>query len=263
MRHVRPSWVHIRVGELIVLAATSTIAAGWQPNYASAPLTVQYFHDLDRNREQYQRATDILKAVAISSGDWVADVGAGNGYYAQRITDLVGPTGKVFAEDISDYAVNFLNQRVKLFDLRNVAVVKGDLDNPKLPADSLAAVLVVDSYHHFSQYKPMSEHLLRALKPGGRLVIADYSLPDHRSRSRADQLKVHEIDPVLVRIEVERVGFQVLKCEDPFLKRMPEVKDGSIGRADLWLMIAVRPTVQASQVAFYLSAPEPSPALMY
>jgi len=121
-----------------------------------------------------------------------------------------------------------------------VEVVKGDIDNPKLPTDSLAAVFLVDSYHHFSQYQPMSEQLLRALKPGGRLVIADYSLPDHRSQSRADQLKVHEIDPTWVRTELERVGFQLLKYEDPFLKRMPEVKDGSIGRAPL--AIAVRPT---------------------
>jgi ubiquinone/menaquinone biosynthesis C-methylase UbiE len=226
---------------LIVLVATAGIASGWQQNSASAPLTLQYFKDLDKNREQDQRATDIMKALSISGGDWVADVGAGNGYYSQRLADLVGPAGKVFAEDIADYAMNFLRQRVTVFDLRNVEVVKGDADNPKLPADSLAAVLVVDSYHHFSQYQAMSEQILRALKPGGRLVIADYSLPDHRGQLRADQLKIHEIDPGLVRTELEQAGFQFLHCEDPFLKRMPEAKDSSAGRADLWLMIAVRP----------------------
>jgi ubiquinone/menaquinone biosynthesis C-methylase UbiE len=226
---------------LIVLVATSGIAPGWQQNSASAPLTVQYFKDLDKNREQDQRATDILKALSIAGGDWVADVGAGNGYYSQRLADLVGPTGKVFAEDIADYAMNFLHRRATVFDLRNVEVAKGDADNPKLPANSLAAVLVVDSYHHFSQYQPMSEQILRALKPGGRFVIADYSLPDHRGQLRADQLKIHEIDPELVRTELERVGFQVLRCEDPFVKRMPEAKDSSTSRADLWLMIAVRP----------------------
>jgi SAM-dependent methyltransferase len=114
-----------------------------------------------------------------------------------------------------------------------VEVVKGDIDNPKLPTDSLAAVFLVDSYHHFSQYQPMSEQLLRALKPGGRLVIADYSLPDHRSQSRADQLRFTKSTPHGCETELERVGFQVLKDEDPFLKRMPEVKDGSIGRAPL------------------------------
>jgi ubiquinone/menaquinone biosynthesis C-methylase UbiE len=226
---------------MTVLATTAIVSKASPQNAPSPPLTIQQFNEADSTREQAQRATDILKALAVSSGDWVADVGAGNGYYSQRLSEVVGPTGKVFAEDISDYMMGFLKARVKLFDLKNVELIKGDDDNPKLPASSLAAVLIVDSYHHFAQYHPMSEQMIRALKPGGRLVIADYSLPEHRGQSRADQLKLHEIDPVLVRTELEPVGFQVLKCEDPFVQRIPGLKGSSTGRADLWLMIAVRP----------------------
>ena len=226
------------LGSLAWLGLSIGIA---QQSSSSAPLTVQQFNEMDRSREQGQRPAGILKALAVSSGDWVADVGAGNGYYSQRLAELVGPSGKVFAEDISAFMMNLLNQRVKLFDLRNVEVVKGSDDNPELPAASLAAVLVVDSYHHFVQYQTMSHQVLRALKPGGRLVIADYSLSEHRSRPRADQLKIHEIDPALVRAELQQVGFRVLQCEDPFVKRMPELKYSDTNRADLWLMTAVRP----------------------
>jgi SAM-dependent methyltransferase len=98
----------------------------------------------------------------------------------------------------------------------------------------------VDSYHHFEQYQPMLEHILHALKPDGRLVIADYSLREHRTEPRADQLKRHEIDPELVRTEIVREGFDVVKVEDPFVKRAPEAKNSSTGRADLWLMVARR-----------------------
>jgi len=223
-----------------LFAAGISAVWGWQQDSTSAPLTIQRFNEMDHSREQGQRSTDILKALAVSTGDWVADVGAGNGYYSQRLSEVVGPSGKGFAEDISDHMVNFLNQRVKLFNLGNMEVVKGDVDNPKLPASSLAAVLVVDSYHHFSQPQPMSEQILRALKPGGRLVVADYSLSEHRGQPRADQLRIHEIDPGLVRTELERIGFKVLECEDPFVKRIPGL-DSSTSRADLWLMTAVRP----------------------
>jgi len=138
--------------------------------------------------------------------------------------------------------MRWLHQRVKVFDLRNVEVVKGEVDNPKLPADSLAGVLVVNSYHHFEQYEAMDQQILRMLKPGGRLVIADYSLPIHRTESRADQINAHEIDPNLVREELTRIGFHILKCDDPFLKRMTDVTNGDrIGAADMWLMVAVRP----------------------
>jgi ubiquinone/menaquinone biosynthesis C-methylase UbiE len=227
---------------LILMTTAPSGLSGWQQQSSPAPFIPQDFKQEDQDRERYQRATDVLKALVISKGDWVADVGAGNGYYAQRMADLVGPAGKVFAEDIADHAIEWLHQRVKANDLRNVEVVKGDISSPALPADSLAAILVVNSYHHFQQYQPMLEQMLRALKPGGRLVIADYDLPANRSEPRSEQIRNHRIDPGLVRAELERVGFQVLKCEDPFLKRMPEVTTGDrIGAADMWLLVAVRP----------------------
>lgn len=202
---------------------------------ADNPVTIEDFKAGDEGREPHQRATDIVKAMEIARGDWVADVGAGAGYYSMRLSDLVGPGGKVFAEDISDTSIRWLNQRVKVFGLQNIAVVKGEANNPELPAEKLSAVLIVDSYHHFVQYQSMMERILRALKPGGRLVIADYSLPEHRTQSRADQLKIHEIDPSLVQKEIEQIGFREVRREDPFVKRNPTAK------SDLWLMAAIRP----------------------
>lgn len=238
MPSIRSRWklVLLPVG-LLLLTTTINLSSAFPQQPAPIPFKAQ-----DEDREKYQKPTEVLKSLELSSGDWAADVGAGNGYYAQHMADLVGPTGKVFAEDIADYAIDFLRERVKMFDLRNVEIVKGDVDNPKLPSESLAAILITNSYHHFTQYQPMLQQIFRALKPGGRLVIADYSLPEHRNQPRADQLKIHEIDPGLVRAEVGRVGFQVVKCEDPFLKRMPDAKTGDrIAAADMWLMVAVRP----------------------
>jgi len=227
---------------LIVLVTTVSFSWAWQQQPPAVPLIPQDLDEEHQDRERYQKATDVLKTLEISKGDWVADVGAGNGYYVQRMADLVGPTGKVFAEDVADHAIEWLHQRVKAYNLHNVEVVKGAIDDPALPADSLAAVLVVNTYHHFQQYQPMLQQIFRALRPGGRLVIADYSLPAHRTESRSDQIKNHEIDHGLARAELGRGGFQVVKCEDPFLKRMPEVSTGDrIGAADMWIMVAVRP----------------------
>lgn len=209
---------------------------------AGNPSTLEDFRAGDQNRETQQRATDLLRALNASPGDWVADVGAGAGYYSMRLSMIVGPRGKAFAEEVWDPALQWLDLRTKLFDLHNVEIIKGEDDDPKLPAGSLAAVLVVNTYHHFEKPKPMCEQILRSLKPGGRLVIADYSLPAHRQRARAEQIKIHEIDPELVRAELMRAGFRVLTCEDPFVNRMPEAAT-SYGpkEADMWLMIAARP----------------------
>jgi ubiquinone/menaquinone biosynthesis C-methylase UbiE len=227
---------------LVLLAGSTTLAAFCQqaptPNVAN-PHTREDFQAVDEKRELYQRASDLVKTLRLSPGDWVADVGAGAGYYVMRLSEVVGPEGKVLAEDITDSAVELLNRRITVFDLRNVEVVKGDIDNPRLPMNTLAAVLVVDSYHHFEQHPPMLEQILRSLKLGGRLVIADYSLRKHRTEPRADQLKRHEIDPEVVRAELGRAGFEVVKLEDPFVKRVPEAKNSSTSRGDFWLILAL------------------------
>ena len=227
---------------LLSALLTLPLAAQQRALNPGNPSTIEDFKAGDQNREVQQRATDLLQAMNASPGDLVADVGAGAGYYAMRLSTIVGPQGKVFAEEIWNPALRSLDLRVKLFDLHNVEVVKGEDDNPKLPAESLAAVVVVNSYHHFEKYQPMCEQILHSLKPGGRLVIADYSLPAHRQKSRADQLKIHEIDPDLVRAELTRAGFRVLTCEDPFVNRMPEAAlTYGPKEADMWLMVAVRP----------------------
>jgi ubiquinone/menaquinone biosynthesis C-methylase UbiE len=97
-----------------------------------------------------------------------------------RLADLVGAEGRVFAEDIA--IPSWLNTRLKAFNFFDVEVVKGEADDPKLPADRLSVVLIVDSYHHFTNYPAMLDKILHALKPGGRLAIADYSSTEHRSQ---------------------------------------------------------------------------------
>lgn len=236
----RRSWfLHV-----IVLAATITQSRAFQEKSAvnaGNPSTIEDFKAGDARRELYQRATDLLAALDVSQGDWVADVGAGAGYYSMRFSEIVGPNGRVFAEDISSSAMRWLSARVRGFNLSNVEVVKGESNDPKLPTDRLAAVLIVDTYHHFTDHPAMLDKILHALKRGGRLAIADYSFTEHRSQSRADQVKLHEIDPGLVREEIVKAGFAVSKYEDPFVKWVPGVGNTRASATDMWLIVAVRP----------------------
>jgi predicted methyltransferase len=205
------------------------------------PSTIEDFKAGDTSREPYQRASDLVTALQISRGDWVADVGAGAGYYSMRMSEFVGPDGKVFAEDITNSAIGWLNARVRAFNLRNVEVLRGEAEDPKLPPRRLAAVLIVDTYHHFANHQVMLEKIFQSLKPGGRLLIADYSFAEHRQQTRDAQLKLHEIDPDLVRGDVTRAGFQVVKYDDPFVKWRPGVGNTRASNTDMWLLVAMRP----------------------
>jgi predicted methyltransferase len=118
--------------------------------------------------------------------------------------------------------------------------VQGTAADPRLPVDRLEAVLVIDTYHHFTNCEAMLRQIRRSLKPGGRLIIADYSFADHRSEPRPEQVKLHEISPELVRAELASAGFQVQECQDPFVKWRRGVGNTRASATDLWLMTAIR-----------------------
>ena len=225
----------------LMLASVIAAVAGLGSLVSQTSLTAAEFAAIDANRDALQNTAGLLAAMKIVRGDWVADVGAGGGYHAMRMAALTGPDGRGFAEEISDASIRYLDARVKLFDLGNVTVVRGAADDPRLPAGALAAVPAVDTYHHFAEPGAMLNKILLSLKPGGLLVVADYSIADHRKFSRPAQIKVHEIDPVVVRMEAEAAGFEFVHIDDPFVIWKSSVGNTPGIPTDLWLLVLKRP----------------------
>ena len=108
----------------------------------------------------------------------VADIGAGSGYFTLRLARKIGATGKVLAVDIQPEMLALLRQRLKERHLSNVELIQGTATDPKLPEAAVDLILMVDVYHEFSHPYEMSTALVKALKPGGRLVFVEYRLED-------------------------------------------------------------------------------------
>ncbi len=125
--------------------------------------------------EQPARLIDILK---LKPGEAVADVGAGSGYLTFRLADRVGPTGKVLAVDIQPEMLALIRKKMKDKGVTNVEPVLGTETDPKLPAAAVDTIIMVDVYHEFSRPYEMTEAMVKALKPGGRLVFVEYRLED-------------------------------------------------------------------------------------
>jgi ubiquinone/menaquinone biosynthesis C-methylase UbiE len=113
--------------------------------------------------------------------------------------------------------------------LRNVEVVHGTTDDPKLPDASLDAALIVNAYHEMTEHEAMLGHIRRALKPDGRLVILEPISPSRRTASRSDQTKQHEIASELVLQDARAVGFKIASLEEPFSRHS--------GHGVEWLMV--------------------------
>jgi predicted methyltransferase len=159
---------------------------------------------LDRSTREHEEApTQALQLIGIRPGMVVADVGAGSGYMTTRLSALVGPTGKILANDIQPKMLQIIQDKARAEHLTNVSIVLGSETDANLPANTVDLVLLVDVYHELRHPQEMLRSVQRALKDGGELVLLEY---------RKEDLSIpiaptHRMSVVDVRTEVEAEGF--------------------------------------------------------
>lgn len=184
----------------------------------------------DATREEWQKVPEIVAALGVREGSSVADIGAGRGFFTIRLARAVGRGGRVYAVDVADDDLRRLRERAEEDGLAQVEVVEGERDDPRLPAGSIEAALIVNAYHEMREHQAMLAGIRRALRPGGRLVIVEPIVDSRRGDPRERQESSHEIEPKYVEADLRAAGFEVLELRDPFTTR-PE---GDVE----WLIVA-------------------------
>jgi tRNA A58 N-methylase Trm61 len=168
---------------------------------AGAPWLVRSERETEEHPDQ---ALDELK---IARGTTVADIGAGVGYMSWRLAERVGPTGKVYANDIQAPMLEQLRKNIEQRHLTNVETVLGEPDDPKLPQGRIDLVLMVDVYHEFSAPQKMLRHIRESLKQDGRMVLLEYRAED----PKVPILALHKMTVDQVKAEIEPEGFRLDK----------------------------------------------------
>lgn len=184
----------------------------------AAPVSAQPMPG-EQNRESWQRTPDIFAALGVRPGAVIADVGAGQGYFTERLAKALAPNGKVYAVDISATALRQLQDRIRTAGLTNVEVVHGDVADPKLPAAALDAALIINAYHEMTEHQAVLANIRAALKPAGRLVIVEPISDARRDGTRDSQTRQHQIASHFVQEEARAAGFRIVGLEEPFANR--------------------------------------------
>jgi ubiquinone/menaquinone biosynthesis C-methylase UbiE len=133
----------------------------------------------------------------------VADIGAGSGYYVVRLSPIVGPRGRIIAEDVVPEYLRELSRRVRALGLRNVVISPGEPHDPRLPPDSLDIAILVHMYHEIAQPYALLYNLVPALKSGARVGIVDAFKP----------ISEHGTPPSLLRCELAAVGYHEISLD--------------------------------------------------
>jgi len=160
---------------------------------------------MDRpSREQEEQPDLALELIGVAPGAVVADIGAGSGYMTMKLAARVGPSGKVYANDLQPSLLAIVKNKAALAGLANIETVLGTEDDVRLPGASVDLALLVDVYHEFSHPSSMLQSIRRAMKPDGRLVLVEYRKED----PGLPIANAHRMSVAEVRTEIEPEGFQ-------------------------------------------------------
>jgi len=228
-----------RVRLSLLLLAVGLLLVVWVVG-SQAIQTLKALDVIERERDRWQQAGQVVESLNLKDGSIVADIGSGAGYFTLKLGPIVGDKGRVIAEDILREPLAFLWIRALLRHQRNIRVIHGEPDNPHLPEGSLDAVLVANTYHEFTHPRAILNRALHALHPGGRLVIVDRGPLPREEQSREAEAEHHERDPSEVEIELRETGFALITRNDRLIGRAAPERLGDRPDNHIWWLIVAR-----------------------
>jgi ubiquinone/menaquinone biosynthesis C-methylase UbiE len=162
---------------------------------------------LERDSRQREENTELaISKLPIGKNSVVADIGAGTGYYTFRIAPKL-PQGKIYAVEIQDDAIKYLNNKSRQLQNNNVIVVKGGKCSPNLPANSIDLAIMVDVYHELLYPQEMLQAIRLSLKPKGKLLLLEYRAED----SKVPIKLLHKMSAAQVNKEMKANGFHLVQ----------------------------------------------------
>ena len=154
-------------------------------------------------REDWQQPEALLEAMQIDEGMAVADVGTGTGYFVPYLSRAVGDEGHVWAVDLEEPMLEYVDRTVAERGLGNVETLRADQTDTHLDEGTIDRILIVNTWHHIPDRPEYARHLGERLTDGGEVWIVDY---DEGSPTGPPQ--DHRLAPEQVVRELERGGLE-------------------------------------------------------
>jgi predicted methyltransferase len=197
--------------------------AGYHMDFSAVERFARHFDGPER--DGWQKPTEVVRFLELGTGQVVADIGAGTGYFLPHLSKTAGAGGRVLALDVEPNMVEYMKQRAKKGALSNVEPRVVAPDDPGLAPGSVDHVLIVNTWHHIDDRTSYASKLARALRPGGTLLIVDFTLESDQGPP-----KEHRLSAEQVKKELEAGGFRAEVVRGETLPKQYLVR-GSLDKA--------------------------------
>ena len=137
-------------------------------------LNIKQHEKTGSDRYPYRQLSDyVLKELDLHEGDVVVDIGAGDGWWSQRMAPFVGPTGKVHAGEVEQKKVDRLKRACK--DFSQIQPYLCPTDGTGLAPNSVDLVFLSQTFHHLDKDTRVNylRHLRQVVKTTGRLCVIE------------------------------------------------------------------------------------------
>ena len=141
-----------------------------------------------------------IELAGVRPGQRVLDLAGGTGDLAIRFSRIVGDQGHVVLSDINESML--AEGRDRLIDsgcLHNTEVVQADAEDLPFPDSSFHCVAMAFGLRNVTDKEKALRSILRVLKPGGRLLVLEFSKPVYEPLSRLYDLYSFAVLPRLGR----------------------------------------------------------------
>jgi cyclopropane fatty-acyl-phospholipid synthase-like methyltransferase len=191
-----------------VHALQTTKKVGVWSNLTTTRARVDFLENKERKEEN--QPDRVINVMGIKEGNVVADIGSGTGLYTFRLASKVGSSGKVYAVDVLEDMLTYVDAEMKKKGTRNVTLVKSTDSDPRLPENSCDKMLIVNTFPHIKERKPFLRKLRDSLKKGGEVAVISI---DRAKRNKGEDTGAERV----VIKEMTDAGFTLSRRFD-FLK---------------------------------------------
>jgi ubiquinone/menaquinone biosynthesis C-methylase UbiE len=179
----------------------------------------------EKSANEMQPPDKVLAIAGVKPGMIIGEIGAGRGRYTVHLSGRVGPSGKVYANDIDAKALAYLDERCRVSRIENVETVLGQVADPRFPKTGLDLIFMVWTYHMLDQPVDLLKSLAPYLKSGGTVVMVEPipsetedEIKSYIAKTGKRPENIHSVSKESLEKDAARAGFVLVRMDTSLAK---------------------------------------------